>query len=286
LRYNVPNAVAGTFLHERRAAIYHYQFTGRRKMIKWKLMLTTLPFVLGVVVLAYVRDHILHLQGLIEFSEVSPILSVVSLIIGFMLAGVLADYKESEKIPGEIAATLETIGDTVAVVVALNKEADVHDFEPRFHSLVSAVDDWLNRRVGVDYCYAALSDFRDVVQRMHPAVGVNYTIRTLGETNNLRRSITRADVIERTSFIPVGYALLDLLVGSTILLLLAANYKTSVSEYFLISLFSLIYIYMDRLIRDVDQPFLYRVNKNITSSAEVNPYPLQEYRQRLEGNPE
>jgi hypothetical protein len=43
---------------------------------------------------------------------------------------------------------------------------------------------------------------------------------------------------------------------------------------------------MDRLIRDVDQPFLYRVNKNITSSAEVNPYPLQEYRQRLEGNPE
>ncbi len=240
----------------------------------------------GGAALAYVRDHILHLQGVIEFSEVSPILSVVSLIIGFMLAGVLTDYKESEKIPGEIATTLETIGDTVQVVIALNKEADISDFKPRYGALVSTVNDWLMRRAGVQKCYAVLSDFIDVVQRMHPAVSVNYTIRVLGELHNLRRSITRADVIERTSFIPVGYALLDLLVGSTILLLLAANYKSVLSEYFLISLFSLIYIYMDRLIRDVDQPFLYRADKSISGSAEVNPYPLQEYQQRLQENRE
>jgi hypothetical protein len=235
-----------------------------------------------VAALAYVRDNVLQLKGVIEFSEVSPILSVVSLIIGFMLAGVLTDYKESEKIPGEIATTLETIGDNVKVVVALNKDADVSDYLPKYRQLVASVDDWLMRRVGVQKCYAALNSFTDVVTRMHPAVSVNYTIRSLSEMHNLRRWITRADVIERTSFIPVGYALLDLLVGSTILLLLAANYKSVLSEYFLISLFSLIYIYMDRLIRDVDQPFSYRLNKSISGSAEVNPYPLQEYRQRLE----
>jgi uncharacterized membrane protein len=254
-------------------------------MIKWRLVLTTLPFVLLVVGLAFLRDNVLHMKGLLEFSEVSPFLTVVSLIIGFMLAGVLADYKESEKVPGEIATTLETIGDTVEVVIAMNKESDVSDFEPKFHKLVSTIDDWFMRHVGVDKCYAALNDFRDIVTRMHPAAGVNYTIRCLGEVHNLRRSITRADVMERTSFIPVGYALLDLLVGSTLLLLLAANYKTTVSEYFLITLLPLIYIYMDRLIRDLDQPFMYRSNRSIAGSAEVNPYPLQEYRQRLEGHP-
>jgi hypothetical protein len=81
---------------------------------------------------------------------------------------------------------------------------------------------------------------------------------------------------------PAGYALLDLLVGSSVLLLLAANYKSVTAEYFLLSMFSLIYIYMDRLIRDADQPFRYRAPQTEAGSAEVNPYPLQEYRQRLQ----
>lgn len=250
-------------------------------MIKWKLMLSTLPFVAVIIGMALLRDYVLHLPGLIEFSEIAPLLPVVSLIIGFMLAGVLTDYKESEKIPGEISTTLETIGDTVEVVLALNKDADVANFRFEFHELVATVDDWLMRRLDVRKCYEALERFRDVVRRMHPAVSVNYTIRALGEMHNLRRSITRADVIERTSFMPVGYALLDLLVGSSLLLMLAANYKSVASEYFLVSLFALIYIYVDRLIRDADQPFRYRAAQSISSSAEVNPYPLQDYRERL-----
>lgn len=251
-------------------------------MLKWKLLVTTLPFVLLVVALAVVRDNVLHLKGVIEFSEISPLLAVVSLIVGFMLAGVLADYKESEKLPTEIATALETIGDTVEIAIALNKDTDVSDFMPRFRTLVSAVDNWFMRRTGVAKCYAALVDFRDVAQRMHPAVGVNYTIRCLGEMHNLRRSITRADVIERTSFIPVGYILLDLLVGSTLLIMLAANYKTPLSGYFLIFLISLIYIYTDRLIRDVDHPFAYHSAGHRPGSAEVDPYPILEYRARLE----
>jgi hypothetical protein len=118
--------------------------------------------------------------------------------------------------------------------------------------------------------------------RMHPAVSVNYTIRCLGEEHNLRKLVTRADVISRTTFIPVGYALLDLLVGATLLLLLAANYATPMAEYFLIILFSLIYIYMIRLIYDLDNPFAYKPGRRIGGSAEVNPFPLPEYRHRLE----
>ena len=251
-------------------------------MIKWRLMATTLPFVILVVGLAFVRDNVLHLKGVFELGDVSPFLTVVSLIIGFMLAGVLADYKESEKIPGEIATSLETIGDTVEVEIATNNGTDVSDFEAKFYKLVSTIDDWFMREVGVKRCYAALNDFRDVITRMQAAAGAGYSIRCLGEVHTLRRSITRADVMERTSFIQVGYALLDMLVAGAVLLLLAANYKTVIAEYFLVALLSLIYIYLDRLIRDIDQPFMYRIHKSIYASAEVNPYPLQEYRKRLE----
>jgi hypothetical protein len=251
-------------------------------MIKYKLLVTTLPWVAFIGILALVRDYFLHMKGIIEFTTAAPVLAAVALIAGFMLAGVLADYKESEKIPGDIATTLETIGDTVDAVLALHPAGDVGDFKPRFIALVGITEDWFMHRVSTEKCYAALTDFKEVIVRMHPAVSVNYTIRCLGEMHNLRRLITRADVISRTTFIPVGYALLDLLVGATLLLLLAANYTTPLAEYFLIILFSLIYIYMIRLIYDLDNPFRYSVKKVIGGAAEVNPFPLAEYRHRLE----
>lgn len=249
---------------------------------KWKLFLTTLPFVLVIVSIALIRDYVLHLKGVIEFSEVSPLIAAVALIIGFMMAGVLADYKESEKIPGEIATTLETIEDTMRLVIALNKDADVSNFESQYRRLVATVEDWFLRRIEVEQCYAVLDEFRLVVERMHQAAGVNYTIRSLGEMHNLRRLITRTNVIMRTSFIPAGSALLNLLVGTTVTLLLIVNYKTVLAEYVLIALLSLIYIYLLRLIHDVDNPFEYNARKNGSGMTEVDAYPLQDYRRRLE----
>ena len=76
--------------------------------------------------------------------------------------------------------------------------------------------------------------------------------------------------------------MLDLLVGCTLILLLISNYKSVTAEYLLIGLFSLVYIYMARLIRDLDEPFLYKDEKVPNGSAEANPFPLSEYRARLE----
>ncbi len=252
-------------------------------MLKWKLMLGTLPYVGLVLAVVLMRDYLFHLPGLFDFSDVSPLLSAVSLIIGFMLAGVLSDFKESEKIPGEIATLLETIEDTVEVVIALNKQADVSDFRPKYQALATTVEKWFLRRADVAECYTVLDDFRTVSQTMHAAAGVNYTIRCLGETHNLRRLITRADVISQTSFLQSGYALLDLLAGTTIMLLLLANYKSPIAEYMLIGLFSLIYIYLVRLIRDIDDPFEYDPAGGATGAAEVTPYPLVDYIKRLKG---
>lgn len=253
-------------------------------MLKWNLLIKTLPLVAGVVAIALIRDYVLQVKGVIEFSEVSPLLSAVALIVGFMMAGVLTDYKESEKLPGEISATLETLEDTLQIVLALNKEEDVSRLQPTFRRLVATVEGWFLRRIKVEQCFAALEEFRGVVATMHTAAGVNYTIRSLGEMHNLRRLITRVDVITRTSFIQVGYALLDLLVGTTLILLLISNYKTPIAEYSLITLFSLIYLYLIRLIRDIDSPFSYDSLREIAGSAEVDPYPVREYRRRYEAN--
>src|SRR5262245_5961059 len=132
-------------------------------MIKYRLMLTTLPWVALIAGVAVVRDYVLHLKGVIEFGSVAPVLAAVALIAGFMLAGVLSDYKESEKIPGDISTTLETIGDNVETVLALNKDADLSDFRPRFSALVGIIEDWFMHRVSTEKCYGALTEFREVI---------------------------------------------------------------------------------------------------------------------------
>ena len=78
-------------------------------MLKWKLMISTLPIVLVMAGVKLVLDLYFEFPGLVPFADVGVILTACVFLIGFLLAGTMADYKESERLPAEIAATLETI---------------------------------------------------------------------------------------------------------------------------------------------------------------------------------
>ncbi len=69
-------------------------------MLKWKLMVSTLPVVLVLLGLKLVLEHVFGFEGLIDFSDVGIILTSGVFLIGFLLAGTMADYKEAEKLPG------------------------------------------------------------------------------------------------------------------------------------------------------------------------------------------
>jgi hypothetical protein len=75
-------------------------------MVKWRLVVKTLPWVGLVLVLSHVRRSVLNIPPLVEFDDIGAVLTAAALIMGgFMLAGVISDYKESEKLPGELAST-------------------------------------------------------------------------------------------------------------------------------------------------------------------------------------
>src|SRR3954452_13406754 len=80
-----------------------------------KLMLRALPWVLGAVALKAIFEiadlHPLSLNPLL-----SGLVAANVFLLGFLLAGTLADYKEAEKLPGELAASLETIVDEALLV--------------------------------------------------------------------------------------------------------------------------------------------------------------------------
>ncbi|MBK9983810.1 MAG: hypothetical protein IPP15_15815 [Saprospiraceae bacterium] len=94
-------------------------------LVKWRLMLLTFPITAVVVFLKIGIVQWLHFDGLVSFSETGLVFTGGIFLVGFMLAGTLADYKESEKIPAEMASTIESIYDTVVLAYGFNPNFDL-----------------------------------------------------------------------------------------------------------------------------------------------------------------
>jgi hypothetical protein len=250
-------------------------------MGKWKLMLSTLPFVAGVVAFKLVLELIVQWPGIVEFSDVSIVLTAGVFLTGFMLAGVMADYKESEKLPGEVACQLETLEEVCVQGAASKPNIAAAPFRAGVLALTDAVRDWLYKRKSQEEVFAALSTFELLVIGLEKDGAGSYAGRAQSELHNLRKQVTRIGVISRTGFLPPAYALLETLVALIMMLVLASKYKSTLAMSILVPFIALIFIYMVRLIRDIDDPFDYASDGSKAGGAEVELFPLEEYRARL-----
>lgn len=93
-----------------------------------------------------------------------------------------------------------------------------------------------------------------------------------------------APILTAGVFLASGYALLDTLVSAVLLLLVICSYKQDfcvVGKYVIIGFVSLTYVYIWRLIRDLDDPFEYGENEQRSGAAEIDLFPLLEFQERL-----
>ena len=76
-------------------------------------------------------------------------------LIGFLISGVLSDYKESEKIPSELAAALKTIlDDTYTIYNTKNSGTALQfiEFQKSFHTLLM---DWFYKKEAMGFLVAS-----------------------------------------------------------------------------------------------------------------------------------
>lgn len=239
-------------------------------------MLTTLPFVIVILLCTFIRAEILHIPTLLEFSDTAPIITATALVIGFMLAGIMADYKEGEKLPGELACALQSIDDCIHADLTHLSEADFATLRQINDKLYTSVMNWLFNRESAENSYALMQKI--IVSTDSSVAFKNNVLKSI---DALRRNITRLDVIRRTDFIQTGYALLEVFVTITLGLLVFANFKNPIAQYVVVGAISLVYVYMIRLIRDLDNPFDYKQDGSFSGAAEVDHFPLTEARKRL-----
>ncbi|MCB1175944.1 MAG: hypothetical protein KDK36_00040 [Leptospiraceae bacterium] len=255
-------------------------------MLKWNLFLTTLPYVFGVVIVKEVLVHVVGFNGLIEFREVVMVLTGGIFLIGFMLAGTMSDYKESEKIPGELASALESAEDTMVQGIINAKDPskiDLNEYRKSLYEVAKAIYDWLYKRIEQRKMYDTLNEFAIKMANLE-SLGVSGSAvgKVLGgDVNSIRKITTRLGVISRTDFLATGYALLEVLIACIICVLMTVHFQNTLSEVVITIFVCLIYFYMYRLICDVDDPFEYEDGQE-AGVTEVPLFPVEEYMERLQ----
>ena len=250
-------------------------------MIKWKLFLTSLPVVLIITAVKICITEVIGLKGLMELSEIGYILTAGIFLIGFMLAGTMSDYKESEKLPGEVATQLETLEEALDAASINGKNFNIKALKQNLAILGEAIYNWLYRVISPKQMFESLEQFNEFINQLDKQeVSPSVTIRLRSETNTLRKALTRIHVVNSTNFLATGYAMLEIILVTIVSLLMITTFKSLVAEGIIVFFVSLVYIYMYRLIKDIDAPFEYEKGRT-PNAAEIQLFPIEDYLERL-----
>jgi hypothetical protein len=243
-------------------------------------MVKSLPIVAGVLVAKLLLEHEWGFRGAIEFTDVGLVFTAGVFLIGLMLAGTMADYKESEKLPTDIACTLASLEVVYRQAATAKPELD----DKRMHHSVLHCAlitlEWIQHKRTRAELDEALSSVATIACTLESSGLSSHASRVAADLNLLRRALLRIDVISRTGFLAVGYALLDSVVALIIGLLLVCRFRGTYEEILLVSFVTLIYVYAGQLIRDIDDPFLYQDGVP-RGASEVELFPLIELRERM-----
>ena len=241
---------------------------------RFRLVVQALPAVIAVLFLRYVLQEIFDIGEVATFSEVGSVITGVTLILGFMLGGVLTDYKESEKLPASVAVALAGFRST-AHSGLLAKDLDVSIINARISKVANAIAGWFVGTNSEDEMWNALLDFPVLIVDLEKAgMASHYVGRLMVLNGELNGVLNRISVIRKTSFVQSGYVLMSLLVLVLQGTMAIVSFPSSIMSWIAPSVLSLAYAYLWLLVRDLDNPFGHSENHGKGSGADVDITPL------------
>ena len=176
---------------------------------RWRLILKVAPLVAVVALIKFGLDALGW-----EPVPLSPLytglIAATVFLLGFLLAGTLADYKESEKLPGELAARMETIADECLILYRDKQARAALDCLGHIRGLAAALLGWFHRREAISGVLERVSGLNHYYLAFEPLTQPNFIVRLKQEQSAIRRMLIRIDTIRETSFVGAGYAIAEL----------------------------------------------------------------------------
>jgi hypothetical protein len=234
----------------------HKSFTNRF-LLKWSIAIKILPLALLVTLLKFIA----HMYGW-EVMELNALFtSLVAgtiFLIGFLISGVLSDYKESEKIPSELAASLRTLFDDSYTIFKTKQAPSASQFIEYQKNFVKSLMQWFYKKERTKNILEKISGMNDFfVEFEKEGVQAAFIVKMKNEQVNLRKMILRIDTIRATDFVVTAYAIVEAMGFLTAFGLIIIKIEPFYASLFLTLLITFLISYMFLLIKDLDDPFDY-----------------------------
>ncbi|MEI6293996.1 MAG: hypothetical protein WCP36_09950 [Methanomicrobiales archaeon] len=224
-------------------------------MKKWGIVAKAVVIMFILMVPKIVIDY----YGL----DVVPINTVVGAFItgaiftiAIIFTGTFTDFKESEKVGGELATSLKALYND-SRVLPLADEAPAGVFRIHVRELHRSITKCFSENTW------NLSELNHAMNRINNDIRIlSYAnvappliAKLRNELGSIDRMTNRIDVIIRTDFIPAAYALAEVATGGVILLLLFIKMDSLIEGIVIFAVIVTMLIGLLLLIRDMDNPF-------------------------------
>lgn len=246
---------------------------------KWKLAAKTAPFIFVIILLKFLA-HSYNYEFLSLNSLFTAIISANIFLIGFLISGTLVDYKESEKLPSDLASSLETMADEGLIIYQHKKSPEAKAYLAKLLELNQSILDWFYRKERTGELMKKIGSFNDDFLKFEEQTQANFIVRLKQEQNGIRKMINRIHTIRETSFLGTGYAIAEIITSILIFGLIFIKMNPFYESVFFVSFVSFILIYMIYFIKDLDNPFGYADQDSLVE--EVSLKPLLDSQKRLE----
>jgi hypothetical protein len=233
--------------------------------------------VVAVVVALKAGAYALGWEVLSLNALLSGLVAADVFLMGFLLGGVIADFKESEKLPGEVATSLEVMHDE-AVSMSL-RAGDDSLLASQVRDLSVSIRDWFYKKRRTAEVMNALTELSPRLLALESPAQASSIARIKQEQHALRRALVRIHTIRETSFISSGYLIAELMTVLLSLALVLSKMGPLGESLFLVGVITFFLVFLLFLIGDLDNPFGYYEK---TSSEEVSLKPLDDAIRRME----
>lgn len=229
---------------------------------------------------------LLLIRGVIDYfnldvTSTSPITSAlvggVIFTIAIIFTGTLADYKESEKIPGELSSSIKALYHD-SKIIRINDEKIVVDMQLHIKELLHVIisnfkqNVWKLREIN-----PAIDKINeDIANLAEKGIAPQFLVKFRTELTNIDKLSNRIEIIMETTFIPAAYAIAELAVGALLIMLLFVKIEPYYEGLALFGVTSSLLIGLMLLIKDMDNPFEY--GKNTYADVDLSLlFKLEEY---------
>jgi hypothetical protein len=239
-------------------------------MLKYELFLKSLAGVTLLVVLKVMADHagwsVITINTL-----TSAFFGGVFFVLGIIMAGVVADFKEAEKVPSEFSVLLKAIRHDSHLLIGGSTCSEARDgIVIHVEELLQAINDnfrhnhWHKHEVD-----QAINDINaDIVSLWQQGAPSGVLIKMRDNLTGIDRLSHRVDYISKTSFLPAAYFVVEIAVLLVLCIFILARNEWGIGGMFLFSAITFVLVSLIQIIRDIDNPF--EVGKNSLCDVDLS----------------